>query len=241
MESRKYNISVIVPAYNEEQTIEKAILRNIKTFRSLGIDYEIIIVDDKSIDKTGEIISNIAKREENILCIHHERNTGIGGAFKTGVCHASKEYVILVPVDNPVDIEDMMAYMPMMDISDIIVGLRIERMGYSIFARIASFIYNRILIPLFFNIGIGDVNWIQVYRRKLFTEGTVSYKSMGIFFFAEILIRARRKQLIIAEVPARMKKRMYGRPSHTRFSVMFRTIMEMVSFYWIMRREDTSQ
>ena len=111
-------------------------------------------------------------------------------------------------------------------------------MGYSPFAQFASFTYYRILVPLLFNIGISDVNWIQAYRRNLFTSGILRFSISRVFFFVEILVRARRKQLIIAEVPSRMRRRMHGRPTVTRLPIIFGILRDMLSFFWEIRKDD---
>lgn len=238
MKDKTYGISAIIPAYDEERNIEKAIFHTMETFQTLGCDFEIIVVDDGSQDRTGEIINEIAGRNPSVRAFHHEKNLGSGSAFKTGIVHAEKDYVIFVPADNPLDVEDMEAYLPRMDISDIVVGYRRERVGYSRFARFTSFTYNRILIPLLFNIGINDVNWISIYRRNLFADGIITFNSMRLFWLVEILIQARRKHLIITDVPARMKNRVYGRATNTRFLVIWQTFAEMIGYFWKIRRED---
>ncbi len=238
MENKKYNITVIIPAYNEEQGIKDVILCNTKTFKELDIDYEIIIIDDNSSDKTRDIALSQADCDPNIRVFHHEKNQGSGEAFRTGISHATKDYVIFAPVDNPLEPEDLKAYLPRIDICDIVVGFRIERVGYSRFASFASFTYNRILVPLLFNIGVGDVNWIQMYRRNLFTENVIAFNSKSLFWFVELLVCARRKRLIIAEVPEKMKKRMHGRPTCTKFTVMVRTFIEMIKYFLKIRKED---
>ena len=67
------SISVIMPAYNEEMSILNATHQNIETFSSLGLDYEIIIVNDRSTDKTGIIGDELAEKHESIRCYHHQK------------------------------------------------------------------------------------------------------------------------------------------------------------------------
>lgn len=241
MDNKNYSISVIIPACNEEQGIEHAVLRNIETFQALNLDFETIVVDDKSTDRTGAIAEKLAERLSNIHVLRHEKNRGTGAAFKTGIARARKDYVIFVPVDNPLDTEDMRSYLSRLDVCDVVVGCRAERIGYSRPARFASFVYNRIFIPLLFNIGLEDVNWISVYRRKLFTENVIKFDSASLFWLVEILIRARRKHLIITSVPSRMKKRMHGKATCTRPSVILRTFTEMFKFFWKIRKEDKNK
>ena len=236
MSSTPISISVVMPAYNEEPSIIGALHVNIETFSSLGLDFEIIIINDASTDNTGEIGDQIARENPNVRCFHHPVNQGAGGAFKTGVSHATKEYIIFLPFDNPLLAIDLQAYLPMVGICDIIVGVRAERIGYSRFVRFASFLYNRILIPLLFNIGISDVNWIQIYRRHYFEDGTLDIGNTKIFFLVEILIRARENNLIIVEVPSKMKMRLHGIPTSTRFSAMWDTFWDMIKFFIKMRK-----
>lgn len=238
MGNSNINISVIIAAYNEENEIEASVLHTWQTFHDLGLDYEIIVVDDCSEDRTPQIIHEIAKRYPAIKCFYHEVNRGSGSAFKTGISNATMEYVMFVPVDNPLDPEDVIAYLPRMSVCDIIVGVRVERIGYSGFARFASFVYNRIMVPLLFNIGISDVNWIQVYRIRLFHEGIVSFSGNRFFWLVEILVHAKRNLLIITEVPARMKKRNYGRPTATRLPVMLEALWHMIRLWYKLQKED---
>lgn len=238
MENKDFSISVIIPAYNEEKNIECAVSRTIKTFEEMGFNYELIIINDGSIDRTGEIAAELAGRYSNVSVWEHEKNLGSASAFRTGIAHAQKDYLIFVPIDNPLEKEDIEAYLPRIAFCDIVVGSRIERVGYNRFARFASFMYNRIFIPVLFNIGIGDVNWIQIYRRNLFSDSVISFNSKSIFWLVEILIRAKKKRLVIAEVPAKMKKRMYGRATCTRFSVILYTFLEMLRFFFALRKEE---
>ena len=170
-----------MPAYNEEHSIVSAVDENKESFSSLGLDFEIIIVNDASTDGTAEIADQLAKQNKNISCYHHHSNLGPGGAFKTGVLYSKKEYIIFIPFDNPLSVDDLKTYLPMVEVCDIVVGVRTERMGYNRFERFASFFYNRILVPLLFNIGVSDVNWIQIYRRKFFEDGTLNVKNTKIF------------------------------------------------------------
>ncbi len=235
------SISIIIPAFNEEQGLERSVCCTWNSFHVLGLEFEIIIIDDKSTDGTAGIADAIAATQDNIFAVHHVENKGIGGAFRTGIEHATKEFVIFVPVDNPLGTDDIEAYLKHMGSSDIVVGSRAERVGYTRFAYLASMAYNRILIPLLFNVGISDVNWIQVYRRRLFSERIIDFKNDRIFFLVEILVLARRKNLVITEVPARMKRRIHGTSTCARPSMMISTLLDMVAFFRQIHRRDNDR
>jgi glycosyltransferase involved in cell wall biosynthesis len=230
-----------MPAYNEEGNVESSILHSQSTFDSFGLDYEIIIIDDKSTDRTAEIARGLANQYPQVSFFQNERNLGAGGAFQVGIKKATKDYVIFVPFDNPLEAEDLGKYLPRMEVCDIVVGARSERVGYSRFAKFASYVYNRIMIPLLFNLGIADVNWIQAYRRSIFSEGLVQFQNSRIFFLVEILVLARRNGLIIAEVPSTMKRRLYGDPTCSRFSTMFITLLDAIRFFIRIKKEESGK
>lgn len=224
-------VSIIMPAFNEEPGLDDAVVKTLDTFDALAIPFELIVVDDASADRTGAIADELAARHVPVRAFHHEQNLGIGGAFRTGIAQARHEYIILIPVDNPLSVDDMAVYLPHMGAADIIVGVREKRAGYTLSARIGSFVYSRILLPLLFDIGVSDPNWIQLYRRRVFTESGIRIEHTGIFFFAEVLIQARRKQLSIVQVPAYMRPRIHGTPTVFRYRTMWRTFRDMLSFY----------
>lgn len=231
MAENNCSISAIIPAHNEAPDLEPMVNKTLETFQQAGVDTEIIIVNDCSSDTTGEIAGHLEASWPGVRVYHHEVNRGAGQAFKTGLRYAQKEYVMFVPVDNPLDAEDLQAYLLRMPVCDVIVGVRVERVGYPPLGRFASFVYNRICVPLLFNIGVSDVNWIQAYRRSLFSEGTLSFEDTRIFFLVEILVRARMNRLIIGEVPAVMKKRLHGRPTCLKPAVITRTFFDMLRFW----------
>lgn len=232
------SISILTPAYNEEHSLESSVKKTLKTFKDLKLDFEIIIVDDFSEDHTWDIAVQLSDQSPRIQAVRLERHQGQGDAFRKGIMSATKEFVIFVPVDNPMDTDDIEAYLKRIDVCDIIVGVRAERVGYTSLAQFLSFVYNRILIPLMFNIGFSDVNWIQMYRRELFINKTLSYESTSFFWLVEVLVNAKRNRLIIVEVPAKMKKRIYGTKTNTRIPVLIKTFFDMLRYFWKIQMEN---
>ncbi len=94
-------LSIIIPAYNEKNTIEE-IIRRVKLVDLGEMEKEIIVVDDGSRDGTREIIKNIS----GIRYIFHEKNSGKGGAVKTGFKNASGDILIIQDADLEYDPED---------------------------------------------------------------------------------------------------------------------------------------
>lgn len=93
-------ISIIIPVYNVEKYLEKCIL----SMLDLKTDYEIILVDDGSTDRSGELCDEWAKKEKRIKVIH-QKNSGLSAARNTGIRRASGEYVMFVDSDDFIDSE----------------------------------------------------------------------------------------------------------------------------------------
>jgi len=97
----KPRISVILPAYNEESIIEKNVNIIVDFLESIThkYDWEIVIVDDGSEDKTGELSDTIAQKNTNIRVLHHHVNLNLGRALRTGFANAKGEGIIVMDLD----------------------------------------------------------------------------------------------------------------------------------------------
>ncbi|MBI4561321.1 MAG: glycosyltransferase family 2 protein [Candidatus Rokubacteria bacterium] len=100
-------ISIIIPAYNEESRVQKAI-DEISTFlRSNKADFEILIVDDGSQDKTSSIVTGLQSQYEALLLIRLERNRGKGAAVKAGMLAATGEFLVFTDADQSTSIDQL--------------------------------------------------------------------------------------------------------------------------------------
>ncbi|MBM4317462.1 MAG: glycosyltransferase [Deltaproteobacteria bacterium] len=95
----KYELTVVVPCYNESGNINELVQRLLKVFEKKQIVGQIVFVNDGSKDKTGEIIDDLARNWSTIIALHHSKNRGIEGAWKTGVDRAEGSYVCLIDAD----------------------------------------------------------------------------------------------------------------------------------------------
>ncbi|MBF0595106.1 MAG: glycosyltransferase family 2 protein [Candidatus Omnitrophica bacterium] len=228
----KASLSVVMPVFNEEKSLSATLARTVASLKALGIHHEIVIVNDASRDNTAAVAQALTREYRQVRLVHHHVNQGIGRAFRTGVESATLEYVILIPADNPPMPEDLAPFIGPMGTFDIIAGVRERREGYTPLLAFLSYAYNRVFIPLLFQLNLKDVNWIQAYRRRIFTEGGIVIEHPGIFFFVEVLVKARRLGFTVTEVPSRMKKRLYGRPTISRFPVVARIFRDAVVFFF---------
>jgi glycosyltransferase involved in cell wall biosynthesis len=106
------SVSFVIPSMNEADNVEN-VVREIAVacaaVQNLVESVQLVLVNDGSTDNTGEVIERIAARHPNALCVHHPKNLGFGAAYKSGVLAASNNYVFMVPGENSVPAESMIA------------------------------------------------------------------------------------------------------------------------------------
>lgn len=96
---KRLSVSIVVPAFNEERSIEDAVNSVIKVCQLARADYEIIVYDDGSVDRTGEIADAIAKRNRRVRVVHNQFNRGLGFCFSDFLRKAKKKYWMFYPGD----------------------------------------------------------------------------------------------------------------------------------------------
>lgn len=106
-DSRKPSLTVVITAYNEETTIEKTFLTTLDALRSTVSDYEILMIDDASKDRSGAIIGRLAREYPHTRAVYNPLNLNQGNCYKRSIELARKEYHCLLPGDNMVEGESL--------------------------------------------------------------------------------------------------------------------------------------
>ena len=190
-------LSVFYPMWNEEAYIERALAFGgracVDLIASGDIaDYELIVVDDKSTDRTGEIADRLAAADPHIRVIHHERNRKLGGSMKTGFQAATGDLVLYTDADLPFDMAELPRAVRLLreyDV-DIISAYRFDRTGEGLLRGLYTWVYNG-LIKALFGVKVRDINFaFKLCRSRIFEH--VELKSEGSFIDAELVIRSTR-------------------------------------------------
>jgi len=221
-------LSLILPAYNEEDNIELAAEKCLKSLDQLVETYELIIVDDGSTDRTSEVINLLAKSHKSIKCIYHNTNKGYGTALCSGFNHARYKFLFYTDSDNQFDVSEIKYLFPFMNSYDIAVGFRVYRYD-TVLRCISSWIYNR-LVRLISSVRVRDIDCaFKLFKRDVFEQITIDSKDF--FVDTEILIKAHHLGYRIAQIGVRHYPRMAGRTT-VRPSNILRTLCELCRI-WI--------
>jgi glycosyltransferase involved in cell wall biosynthesis len=196
------NLSIILPAYNEEKRIEATLEQLVEKFSS---SCEILVVSE-STDKTDAIVLRIAKGAPFVRLVPSARRLGKGGAFKKGFAESHGDVVVLLDSDLPVFVSDVEHVIALVGKVDVAVGSR-EVEGTRILVyppRIRVFAgkaFSR-LFNFLFDLGVADTQCgCKAFRREVLERVLSSVESDGFEFDAELLFRCKRLGYSIREVP----------------------------------------
>jgi dolichol-phosphate mannosyltransferase len=225
------SISVIMPALNEEENIQRAANDVLGSFESSGIDGELVLVNDGSSDNTGTIIAELVSKHERLIkVVTHETPEGIGASFWDGVRHASKEAVVMLPGDGENIASEILKYLPLMEYVDIIVPYVANK---NIRGQSRNFISKVFLFAINFSFGLSlnYTNGTVVYRRSVFSE--INCVEKGFFYQVEALVKAIRKGYLFAEVPYFLSTRSSGKSN----ALSTRSLIRVITAYFRLLRE----
>lgn len=136
MESKP--VSLVIPAFNEEKAIEGSLNNILDFMKEHFSDFEIIVVNDASTDKTAQIVSNI----KEVAIVSHPYNKGNGASVRTGIRNAKKEFVVMMDADGQHDISDIVKIVENLGTYDCVVGARTGSSESSFHRNVANSIYN---------------------------------------------------------------------------------------------------
>lgn len=207
----KIKFSVVIPAYNEEKRLPKTLPSYIDGLDKTGKEYEIILVDDGSKDKTADFLEESAKEYKQIKPIYLKPNKGKGGAVQAGMMATQGEYVLMVDADNTTPIEEVIELEKALENgADIAIGSRyiqgsrvltLQPLYRRLISRFGNLLIQLLLLP-----GIKDTQCgFKLFKQKdvkgIFSKQTIN----GFGFDIEILTIAKGQGKKIVEVPVTWK------------------------------------
>jgi glycosyltransferase involved in cell wall biosynthesis len=204
-------LSVVIPGFNEQQSIRLAIETCRKALDHQGISHEILIVDDASTDGTGAIADALAATDPAVRVIHNPINLNVGASILIGYRAARGRLVTHNAMDLPFDPSDLHRILPRFDDPSLamVVVARIDRSAHSVWRKVTSIVHHWIVRTLFL-VDVSDMNFVQVVRRSVANELGVRARSPA-FVTPEMIIRARRAGVRMEEVEAVFHHRKVGK------------------------------
>lgn len=221
-------LSVVLPAYNEEQNVGPMVDRALEVLPAMAEEYEVLLVDDGSSDRTAEVGTDLVHQHHpRVRLLRHTRNLGYGAAIRTGFEHASHDLVFYSDSDRQFDLGELEYFLPLAADNDVVIGFRVYRYD-SVLRSIVSWTYNRI-VHVLFRVRVRDVDCaFKLFRREVLDKVTIECDNF--FVDTELVVKARKWNFRIVEKGVRHYPRIAGettvQPSDVR-----RTLKEIVRMW----------
>ncbi len=222
-------LSYFCPAYNEEENLEKHIENVRPVLEEIAEKYELLIVDNGSTDKTGEIADELAKKYSFIRVIHHESNRDYGGALKSGFENCRYEFICYNDSDLQYDFSEVKPMIPFLKDHGVVIGFRKNRKD-NFYRKFQSKIFN-FLSRSMFGLRVKDINCSFKVIQKKYIDA-MKIISRSAFIDAELLIKAKKQGAKIKELEITHYPRVAGAATGHRPVVIFYTFKEMFETFF---------
>lgn len=218
------SMSVFFPCHNEEANVARVVGQALTVLKEISSDYEVIIVDDGSSDRTGEIADQLVQDHAEVRVVHHQFNRGYGGALQSGFRAATKEWVFYTDGDGQFDLKELPGLLELIPEYDIITCFRINRQD-SALRKLNGWAWSK-LVGLLFSLKIKDIDCaFKLYRREIFDK--IEMHSEGALIDTEILARAQRAGYRMVQRGVRHYPRTAGQQSGASIKVILRAFKEL--------------
>lgn len=249
----EHSVSLVCWGYNEEDSIEGFLRRADDLLRKNVREYEIVIVDDGSTDRTNEIIRSLQKELPHIVLLTNDTNRNVAYSARRAFKAATKEFTFWQTVDWSYDISNLPRFLVLLESYDVVSGVRrapsphknpvlkVFVTLYDLFVRdistrsdtrLKAFISlcNYCLIRVLFQFPMSDYQNVDFYPTRLLQS--IEMESDSAFGNPELLLKTYWRGAHIKEVPIAFIPRKAGVAKGTRFLSVLKAVLNVFGFWW---------
>lgn len=225
---------MFLPSHNEEGNVERVVRGFLKELPRFADDYEVIVVNDGSRDRTREIAEKMAAEDTHVRVVNHEVNRGYGGAVISGIRAARMPWVLLADGDGQFDPADIGKLIPFAADHDVVAGRRAHRAD-PLMRRINGQAWTT-LVRVMLGITISDIDCgFKLFRRE-FLDAIV-LRAHGAMISTELMARVAGRGARVAEVDVSHLPRLSGEQSGANMRVVMRAFKELFQLYRELKSE----
>ncbi len=234
--SMTVSLSIVVPAYNEESNLRRCIDEITQFLKKKDWDWEIIIVNDGSSDRTSDIAKQLAKRIPRLKVVENKPNRGYGGALKRGFAAVTKELVCFIPADGQFDFAEVTKLVKkrVETEADIVSGIRVSDSD-PFNRRLLRWTWNKLVYALFGHLASDIDCGFKLFKRSILDN--ISLPSNGAMIDTQLFAGARARGMTVAEIPVTHLPRRGGASTGGNVSVAVKALRELFTFWWQLRSE----
>ena len=224
------SISAVFPAYNDAATIGGLVEQTFLLLKATGRDFEIVVADDGSSDRTPQVLEQLRARYGDVLrVVRHPRNRGYGAALRSGFAAATKELVFYTDGDAQYDPGELPLLLDRLTPAiGLVNGYKLKRHD-PLYRIVVGKIYN-LFVRLVFRLAVRDVDCdFRLIRRKLLAAAQLESDS-GVIC-VEMIHSLQRLGCRFAEVPVHHYPRPVGRSQFFRFRAVVETLLQLIYLF----------
>jgi glycosyltransferase involved in cell wall biosynthesis len=222
------SLTIGFPVYGDEGTVERVAMKALAVGKDIAVPFEVIIVDDGSPDRSGEIADALARVHPEIRVVHHEKNLGYGSAFKSVLRNSRYDWIALTDGDDQYDLLDLKDLIRVVHRYDLIITFRYRKI-YSTLRVFLSWWYN-VVLRFLFRTRFRDVSTgLRLVHRSVIDA--VELESDGNIIGAELAIRAMLCGFAVGEVGIKTFPRAFGKSRSVKWRHLSRALAEIVKMY----------
>ena len=219
--------------YNEEANIETTATAAVAALEDLASEFEVILVDDGSTDRTAAIGAELSQADPRIRVITHPTNRGYGAALRTGFASARLDLVTFTDGDGQFDLRDLQLLLDEVPGHEIVIGYRKQRAD-RLMRRLTARAWG-LLMGVLFGVWPRDLDCgFKLFRKEALDA--LDLRADGAFISTELLAKASAAGQRIAQVGVNHYPRQHGTSTGNNPQVVFRAFMELFSFWRELRR-----
>lgn len=217
-------LSIFFPFWNEQENIKSVVKKAIPVAQKIAENWEIIMVDDGSSDKTLEIARELAKQDPRLVVASNETNRGYGAALKTGFSTAKYKLIVFNDGDGQFDLAETTKLLEKIDNADMVIGYRKKRLDNPFRHILMNML--KIWDLVLFGFKFKDIDCGFKLFKKEALDKILPFRSEGAMITTEILAKAKKAHLKIAQVEVNHYPRIYGSQSGGNPRVILRAVKE---------------
>lgn len=221
-------LSVFLPAYNEEANLPSTVKNVVDNAARVADKWELIIVNDGSKDKTGEVAKKLAAKYKGIRVIDHPVNRGYGAALKSGLYGAKYDWISFIDSDGQFNFEEIDEFIKTQEKTnaDLVIGYYRKRQVSSL--RKLNTLAWQIVVFILFGLRVKDIDCgFKLISKKVVDSIEKLESERGAFISSEFLIKARKHNFKIVEIPVHHYPRKVGEATGAKLNVIIKSFIDL--------------
>ena len=229
-----FSISVVMPAFNEAENLPDAIQKCVEALSTLTNQYEVIVIDDYSTDKTPEVLVNLKKIYPYLKTIRNKKNLGCHPSTLVGFKAATGKVLVFLPADQQIPPSNILQFLSKIDNYDLVCSYRRHRVD-TLPRHLASRLYNTIL-RLCFGVSLHDTHSAIAVKKEVIQAIVNDVQSPSAFAGCELILRTLMRRFRVTEIEIDHSPRIAGKAKGANLRDAVLTPVNLLQLLWELRR-----